>query len=157
MSCMENKKKILLVSSSGGHFEQLLMLKKLNNKFNIKFVTEKVPYAVGNDDKILFVPQINRRDIFFIFKIIFGMLRAIGIIVHEKPICIISTGAMASFPFLFIGKIMGKKIIFIESYAKSDSPTLTGKLVYKFADLFIVQWENMKTFYPKSVYLGSIY
>ena len=31
----KEKKKICLISSSGGHFEQLLMLRKLNEKFDI--------------------------------------------------------------------------------------------------------------------------
>ena len=37
----ENKKKICLISSSGGHFEQLLMLRKLSEEFEIFIVTEK--------------------------------------------------------------------------------------------------------------------
>ena len=56
-----------------------------------------------------------------------------------------------------IGKIFGSKIIFIESFANSSSKSITGKIVYKFADLFIVQWENMLNIYPKSVYGGWIY
>ena len=43
-----------------------------------------------------------------------------------------------------------KKLIYIESFAKVTSPTLTGKLLYKYADQFYVQWESMKEFYPKS-------
>ena len=40
----ENKKKICLISSSGGHFEQLLMLRKLSEEFEIFIVTEKTKY-----------------------------------------------------------------------------------------------------------------
>ena len=54
-------------------------------------------------------------------------------------------------------KIFKRKIIFIESFAKVNSPTLTGKLVYKFADRFYVQWEEMKEFYPNALYEGGIY
>ena len=70
---------------------------------------------------------------------------------------IISTGAMAVIPMFILGQIFNKKLIYIESFAKSDSPTLTGKFIYKFADLFIVQWESMKKYYPQAVMLGSIY
>lgn len=52
---------------------------------------------------------------------------------------------------------MGKKLIYIESFAKVTSPTETGKLLYKFADRFYVQWESMLKFYPKAKYLGGIY
>ena len=54
-------------------------------------------------------------------------------------------------------KIFKKKIIFIESFAKVNSPTLTGKLVYKFADQFYVQWEQMKEYYPNAIFKGGIY
>lgn len=153
---MVNKSKIFLVASSGGHFEQILMLKSLEKYFSLTFVTENVPYDL-NVQNTLFVSQLNRKDNFFLFKFIKSMFQATKFILHEKPVAIISTGALSSMPFLLVGKFLGKKIIFIESYAKSDSPTLTGKIVYRFADMFIVQWEEMKNIYPKALYLGSIY
>lgn len=44
-----------------------------------------------------------------------------------------------------------------EMFAKVTSPTETGKLLYKFADQFYVQWESMLSIYPKAIYLGGIY
>ena len=60
-------------------------------------------------------------------------------------------------PICLISKFMGKKLIYIESFAKVTSPTETGKLLYKFADQFYVQWKPMLKFYPKAIYLGGIY
>ena len=56
-----------------------------------------------------------------------------------------------------MGKIFGSKIIYIETFANRNKKTATGKLIYKIADLFIVQWEEMLELYPKAVYGGSIY
>lgn len=151
-----DKTKIFLVASSGGHFEQITMLKPLKKYFSLVFITEKVPYTLQSEDTF-FVSQINRKEKLFLFKFLIALYRALKLILKEKPSAIISTGALSSLPFLIVGKLLRKKIIFIESYAKSDSPTLTGKIVYRFADLFIVQWESMKNIYPKAKYLGSIY
>ena len=52
---------------------------------------------------------------------------------------------------------MGKKVIYIESFARVDEPSLTGKLMYHVADLFIVQWKEMMEFYPNAVYGGGIF
>ena len=41
--------------------------------------------------------------------------------------------------------------------ANISTKTITGKLIYKFADLFIVQWEEMLELYPKAILGGSIY
>ena len=53
--------------------------------------------------------------------------------------------------------MLGGRVIFIESFAKTKSPTMTGKLTYKFADEFYVQWPEMLKIYPKAKYKGGIY
>ena len=56
-----------------------------------------------------------------------------------------------------LGKIFGSKVIYIETFANVTTKTSTGKLIYKFADLFIVQWESMLEIYPNAVYGGWIF
>lgn len=60
-------------------------------------------------------------------------------------------------PICLIAKLFGKKLIYIESFAKINSPTLSGKMLYRFADRFYIQWESMRKYYPKAIYCGSIY
>lgn len=153
------KKKICLISSSGGHFEQLLMLRKLGEKNNIFIVTEKTKYN-KNDKKVnYFVMQVNRKEPLFIFKMIGILFKSLYIFLKEKPDVVISTGVLASIPMLFIGHIFKKKVIYIESFAKINSPTMTGNLIYKrkIADQFYVQWESMLEFYPDAICKGGIY
>lgn len=45
----------------------------------------------------------------------------------------------------------------IEVFDRIDKPTMTGKMVYPITDKFIVQWEEQKKVYPKSINLGSIF
>jgi hypothetical protein len=56
-----------------------------------------------------------------------------------------------------IGKIFGSKIVYIESFANIHTKSVTGKVVYLFADLFIVQWESMLKLYPKAKLGGWIF
>lgn len=153
------RKKICLISSSGGHFEQLLMLRPLEKNHDIFIVTEKTKYN-ANDKKInYYVSQVNRKEPLFIFKMVKIFFASLRIYFKEKPDVIISTGVLASIPMLFIGHFFKSKVIFIESFAKINSPTMTGKLVYKkhWADQFYVQWESMLQFYPDAIYKGGIY
>ncbi|WP_404828420.1 PssD/Cps14F family polysaccharide biosynthesis glycosyltransferase [Enterococcus avium] len=150
------KKKVCLISSSGGHFEQLLMLKKIEEKSEIFFVTEKTKYN-QNEKNLYFLKQVNREEKTCFFFMVVNLFLSLKILISEKPDVIISTGALSVIPMFLLGKIFNKKLIYIESFAKSNSPTLSGKFIYKFADLFIVQWADMKKFYPKAVLLGSIY
>lgn len=151
-------KKVLFTASSGGHFEQLMMLKELMNEYDSVVLTEKTKYKVKVDNvKLYTVCQINRKELLFIFKFIYIFFKSLSIIIKEKPDVVISLGALSTVPACFIMKLMRKKVVFIESFAKIDSPTLTGRLVYKFADLFLVQWESMKKFYPNAEYKGGLY
>lgn len=151
-------KKICFIASSGGHFEQLMMLKPIMDKYDSFIVTEKTSYLpVKEVSKVYFLKQVNRHEKAFILIMIVNFMKTLKIFIKEKPDIIISTGALATIPMCLIGKLFRKKLIFIESFAKITSPTLTGKLIYKFADQFYVQWEEMLEIYPKAVFRGGIY
>ena len=88
---------------------------------------------------------------------IVNSFKSLWIIIKERPDVVITTGVLAIIPLCVLMKLMKKKVVYIESFAKISSPTETGKLIYKFADRFYVQWESMKEFYPNALYLGGIY
>lgn len=150
--------KIIFAASSGGHLEQLLMLKPLMEKYDSVLVTEKTDYSAGKlDVKTYYLKQINRKEIFFIPKLIGNSFRSLRIIIRERPKVMITTGVLAIIPLALLMKLMGGKLIYLESFAKVTSKTLSGKLLYKYADQFYVQWEEMLELYPKAIYKGGIY
>lgn len=152
-------KKICFVSSSGGHWEELMCLREIAEENLSFFVTEtggQLQDATFNNE-IYILNQINRREKKFIVHFLKLFKEASKILNKENPDIIISTGALVAFPFCVIGKLKKKKIIYIESFARINGKSLTGKLVYPFADLFLVQWESMLEYYPKAKYVGSIF
>lgn len=153
-----NNKKICFVASSGGHYEQLMMLKPLMEKYDSFIMTEETIYqAKIEKQKIYYLKQVNRKEKTFIFQMIENTILSFKIFFIEKPDVVISTGVLATIPICLIMKLFGKKLVYIESFAKITSPTETGKFIYRFADQFYVQWETMKDIYPNAIYLGGIY
>ena len=151
-------KKICFIASTGGHFEQIMMLEPIMDKYDGFIVTEETTYSVVKGDRrVYYLKQVNRNEKNFILKMIENSFKSIKIFFKEKPDLIISTGALATIPMCLISKLFKKKLIFIESFAKVNSPTLTGKLLYKYADQFYVQWEEMLKIYPNAIYKGGIY
>ena len=135
-----------------------MMLKPLMDKYNSFIVTEQTDYSVVKDDrKVYYLKQVNRQEKNFVFKMIYNGIKSLKIFIKERPDIVISTGALATIPMCLFAKLFRKKIVFIESFAKVNSPTLTGKLLYKFADQFYVQWEDMIKVYPNAIYKGGIY
>jgi len=87
-----------------------------------------------------------------------SIIKATQILLRERPDVIISTGGgEIAVPFCYIGKILGAKVIFIETLARMTTPSGGGKLVYPIADLFLVQWESLlKSYGNKAKYGGKV-
>lgn len=150
--------KICFAASSGGHMEELSRLKSLSVKYDSFVLTEESEYSVVDwTENIYYVSHINRKELLFIPKFIKLFWKSNSILKKEKPDVIISTGALATYPICLLAKWKKKKIIYIESFARVDSKSLTGKLLYKIADLFIVQWEDMLELYPNAKFVGGIF
>lgn len=151
-------KKICFAASSGGHYEQLLMLKPLMERYDSFIVTEETRYRTEiKGERIYYLKQINRKEKGFPFLMLQNTFRSAKIYMKEKPDIVICTGVLAMIPLCLMAKMTGKKLIYIESFAKVTSGTETGKLLYRFADRFYVQWESMLKVYPEAIYLGGIY
>lgn len=154
----QEKPKICFAASSGGHLEELLMLRPLMDRYDSFIVTERTAYraAVG-EIRCRYLLQVNRREKTVLLKLLVNALRSLKIYWEERPDVVICTGVLAMVPLCLLCKAFGKKMVFIESFAKVESPTMTGKLLYRFADRFYVQWPEMREHYPKAVYRGGIY
>lgn len=152
-------KKICLSCSVGGHLTQMRQLNKLYQKYEYFFITEdtEITRIFAKNEKVYLLKLINRKKWDFLLVLIYNTIITLKCLMREKPDLIICTGALSTLPCCVLGKLLGIRLVFIESFAKLNTPTLTGKLVYRFADLFIVQWEPMLKHYPKAVYGGSVY
>lgn len=156
------KKNVLFIASTGGHLHELMQLSPMFEKYNYHIITEKtksnlklkdkyqdkVGYLVyGTKDHILSYP----------FKLLYNCIKSTYLYLKFHPDYIVTTGTHTAGPMCCIGKILGSKIIYIETFANITTKTITGKLLYRIADHFIVQWPSMKKLYPKAIDGGWIY
>ncbi len=150
-----NKKiKICLISSHGGHFREIHDATKnvIGNKY---YITYKTKHTVETLRTCRHYFIIDPHKSFF--KCIINTLQSFFHIFREKPNVVISTGAGIAIPTILICKyLLNSKIIFIESAANVINPSKTGSLIYKYSDLFLIQWSTLKQFYPKAKYVGLI-
>ena len=154
----KKKKKLCFAASSGGHFEQIIMLKPLMDKYDSFLITEKTAYkAEVKGEKMYYLHQVNRKEWLFPLKMIGNSFKSLYIFIKERPNIVITTGVLAMIPMCLLAKLCRKKLIYIESFAKVKTANKTGKLMYKYADQFYVQWPQMLEIYPNAIYLGGIY
>lgn len=157
-----DKKKILLVSSDGGHLAQLLEMNELFDRYDYLLVTEKAKSTESLKEKynVKFVearPEGKKRNLGFFTSLLKNTFLAMSIIRSHKPKVIITTGSHTAIPFCIVGKTMGVKIVWILSYARINSKAASANLIYPISDRFLVQWPKMKNYYKKAIYQGSVY
>ena len=156
------KKKVLFISSTGGHLSEMLQLKDLFDKYDYHIITEKTKSNMSLKDEYpkrvnYLVYGTKKHFLVYPFKLLYNCFKSLFLYIKIRPKVIITTGAHTAGPMCCIGKIFGSKIIYIETLANMHTKTITGRIIYHFADLFIVQWESMLKLYPKAVYGGWLY
>ena len=146
--------KLCLVSSSGGHWEQLQKLQPLIDKYDGFLITEKTKFP---ENAKYFMLQTDLKDKLMLPKMMVNSIRALKIWAKEKPDFVITTGTMVAYPFYLIAVLLRKKFVYIETFGRADMPTTAGKMMEKHSDLFIVQWESQVKHYKKAIYGGCLY
>ena len=155
--------KICLECAEGGHLDEMLSIIEAFDGYDLFIITTRAPSTenLSKNFKVYYVRRqyntkqkwaVYIRELVLIFKL---LITSFIILIREKPKVIVSTGGGCTIPLCYLGKILGKKVIYIESMARINNPSLTGRIIYPIADLFLVQWESMLKFYKKAKYWGK--
>jgi UDP-N-acetylglucosamine:LPS N-acetylglucosamine transferase len=147
--------KLGMICSSGGHLLLLHLLKDFweqHDRFWVTFNKEDAVSLLKEERTYWAYFPTNRN----MFNLVRNFFVAVKVLLKEKPDILVSTGAGVAIPFFYLGKLLGKKLVFIEAYERIDNPSLTGRLVYPITDAFILQWEEQQKHYPKGKVLGQL-
>ena len=141
--------KILLVSSTGGHFKALSQLSSFWEQHDRCWVTFKnsTTEAFLTDETVYWAFSPTNRNI---PNLIRNLWLAGQILVQERPDLVLSTGAGVAVPFLILGKILGIKTTFIESCTRVKELSLSARLALPFIDKLYVQWPDLQEKYPQA-------
>ena len=149
--------KICLASSAGGHLRELqLAIGDLPERWNCYWLTLKTTSTKSfmKDKEHVFLVNFQPKKRWTLFA---NCLQAIFWVIVKRPDVIITTGAGVTVPtVLFAKKLLHTKVIFINSAADVTHASKTPVWIEKYADLFLVQWEDMKKIFPNSIYVGVL-
>jgi UDP-N-acetylglucosamine:LPS N-acetylglucosamine transferase len=146
---------LLLVCSCGGHLLQLVALRESWEPFRRAWVTfdksdarsllagESVHYAHGP----------TNRSIKNLFR---NLVAAHGLVRELRPKVVLTTGAGVAVPFAWVARLSGAKIVYVESLARIDGPSLTYRLIAPIATRRYVQWPELAAALPRTRYAGAV-
>lgn len=145
--------KVCIVSSSGGHLTEVRMLRAAYGTYRHFYVLNK-PVLLPEDmrDNSYFITH-SERD----WKVFLNLWECYDILRRERPDVILSTGAGPVVPFAIVGRLFfGTRIVFIETIARVERPSLTGRLMYYLSHDFFYQWPDLGPHFPKGRYGGLL-
>lgn len=164
VSLLENKikeldcgKKICLACSAGGHLRELqLAIGSIPDKYSCYWLTLPTVSAKSflKDKEHVFLTNFQPARKWTLFA---NAIPALWWVLVKHPSCIITTGAGVCIPTIaFAKKIWGTKILFINSAADVTHASKTPIWIEKYADLFLVQWEEMLQIFPNAICCGVL-
>ena len=141
MNPTDKAKKVLLISSCGGHWKQMRRLESAFEGF-------KKHYAATDVSYYQFVPgqpfyAVPDASLWSKLRLVWQAVCVFFILLRIRPDVVISTGASVGFFALFFAKKMKIKTIWVDSLANVEQMSLSGLKVKPYADLWLTQWQHL--------------
>ena len=145
--------KICITASEGGHLTEIMYLKSVFGKYEFFVVSYLHPRVQGLPYTKYMIPLFTR-NVLNIFPALWIVFRAF---LKERPQVVISTGSEVAIPVFVMAKLFRVRTVYIETIASFATVSLTGRLLYPFADKFYVQnQESLKNYGPRAEFHGGI-
>jgi len=147
--------RVALVCSSGGHLAQLHRLQRWWVDQDRVWVTFPTPDAKSllTGEWVVWAHHPTTRNV---PNLLLNLRLAWRVLRLYRPALVVSTGAGVAYPFFVTARALGIRTIYIEVFDRIDTATLTGRLCYGLSDLFLLQWEEQKTAYPRGIVIGPL-
>ena len=149
--------KICLACSAGGHLRELqLAIGSIPEEWNCYWLTLRTTStkAFLKDKEHVFLCNFQPAKK---WTLVINCLQALFWLLVKRPDVIITTGAGVTVPTVYFAKkILKTKVIFINSAADVTTPSRTPVWIEKYADLFLVQWQELQQHFPNAIYCGVL-
>eukprot|EP01114_Cavostelium_apophysatum_P022358 TRINITY_DN8062_c0_g1_i1.p1 TRINITY_DN8062_c0_g1~~TRINITY_DN8062_c0_g1_i1.p1 ORF type:complete len:401 (-),score=60.72 TRINITY_DN8062_c0_g1_i1:44-1246(-) len=120
---------------------------------------------LGKEANIQIIPrsrEVGQSYFTSVFTTLKALLSSFVVVAKAKPDLILTNGPGTCVPICFsafVLKVLGlqrSRIVFAESFACVHHLSLSGKLLYFFANRFFVQWKGLAKKYKRAEYTGRL-
>lgn len=133
--------RVLAVSSTGGHWEQLMLLAPAFEAADRVFAcTDARQGAAYGLTEVIGLKDYSASAPFDVLK---GAIETFRLVRRIRPDVVISTGAAPGLLCLLWGRLLGAHTIWVDSIANSSQLSLSGRLAARFSHVTLTQWEHL--------------
>jgi beta-1,4-N-acetylglucosaminyltransferase len=147
---------VLLVCSCGGHLLQLVALRESWQGFSRAWVTfdKSDARSLLAQERVFFAHGPTNRNV----KNLFRNLAVAWCVVREvRPQVVVTTGAGIAVPFAWVARLRGATVVYVESLARIEGPSLSYRLIAPVASRRYVQWPELAQTLRRSRFVGNVF
>lgn len=147
--------RIMLVANSGGHLLQMLALEPAFDGLQRVWVTLRAADStslLGDEEMVVYAHGPTNRSLGNLLR---NLPLAWRTVREYDPDVILSTGAALAVPFFVVGRLSGKRLVYIESLSRVNGLSMSGRMVYPLTDTFFLQWRPSAK-RKRVLYAGSL-
>jgi UDP-N-acetylglucosamine:LPS N-acetylglucosamine transferase len=150
----------------GGHSKQCLRILELLGAHGYRYsyilvagdrVTRSKLIEPGAVYRVLRPGSIKSNRFLRLLLLPISMLQSAAVVARVRPDAVLSTGPGVAVPVCLAARVLGARVIFVEDICRVRQLSLTGRLMRSLADLYFVQWEDLRSAVPRAVYAGRVY
>jgi hypothetical protein len=134
-------RRVLLVSSGGGHWVQLLRLRPAFEGCETYFSCVRPQYRVDVPGRPYF--PVNDATRWNKIGLVLLALRMLVVVLRVRPDVVISTGAAPGYFALRFGKTLGARTVWLDTISNVEHISMSATLVRRFADMWLTQWPHL--------------
>lgn len=147
---------LLLVCSTGGHLLQLVALRDAWEPFTRAWVTfdKSDARSLLHDERVTYAYGPTNRSVKNLLRNLVLAWRVVG---KVRPRVIVTTGAGVAVPFAWVARLRGASVVYVESLARIEGPSLTYRLIAPIASKRYVQWPELAAELPGTRFAGNVF
>jgi UDP-N-acetylglucosamine:LPS N-acetylglucosamine transferase len=135
------RRRILAVSSGGGHWAQLCRLRPAFESYEVSYLTTDPGHRADvAPARFHVVSDANRQSKLLLAR---SALKIAWVVVRERPAVVVSTGAAPGYLAVWLAKRLGAHTVWIDSVANVEELSLSGRMASTTADLCLTQWAHL--------------
>jgi len=141
----------VFAASAGGHLDLLRAIapEVLGSREPV-WVTSQTPRGEGLRDsaaQVELLPEYGRSP----HKALANVVEAARLVARRRPRTVITSGAGVVAPFCVLARLSGAHIVYMETMARVDSPSMTARVLSRLAGRVLVQWPELAERLPRAV------
>ena len=135
------RRRVFAIASGGGHWVQLTRILPAFEGCELVLASVSEAYRPASEHaRFHVVPDATRWDRIGSLRL---ALRVLRLLLRERPQVVVTTGAAPGCFAVLFGRLLGARTIWLDSLANVERMSASGRLVRRFAGLWLTQWPHL--------------